>query len=387
MFSKTAARIVCVASLGLALGGLTAGAAMADVAAAPDETASAKIATTGMNAQKVTAETVDGGFVVTVSIDNDDHGWYADVESSDNVVVMLRSAEKVDGAFIANYGAVGDGEATVGVRHFYNATACDEAYTWDLVASDGEIGEPAGGSYTANSDDAELDPYLSGLWVADGDEPMVLTVSRGEDRGWDVAVINAQDEDGYVFKTTVYNDCVQVALVYDKGKFFELPADGAATGEGLGEAAIAGSTGSFMFTVADGDDDALNLVWSDEQNPAGDVIFERVLAIDLGNSELYTRQDVSDAAELVEEEFATWEGCQLYNIRYAGDECNTPDNVAWMNELAEGQDFVECIEFLSDFHSPVEGGGAWEADADYLDWQWWLARPEGGAWQLLTWGY
>ena len=24
---------------------------------------------------------------------------------------------------------------------------------------------------------------------------------------------------------------------------------------------------------------------------------------------------------------------------------------------------------------------------EYTDWQWWLARSEGGDWELLTWGY
>ena len=30
---------------------------------------------------------------------------------------------------------------------------------------------------------------------------------------------------------------------------------------------------------------------------------------------------------------------------------------------------------------------AWDADTEYEGWQWWLARSEGGAWTLLTWGY
>jgi D-alanyl-D-alanine carboxypeptidase len=45
------------------------------------------------------------------------------------------------------------------------------------------------------------------------------------------------------------------------------------------------------------------------------------------------------------------------------------------------------ISFYTDFHSPVEGGGAWEPDTEYNDDEWWLARTEGGAWELLTWGY
>ena len=67
--------------------------------------------------------------------------------------------------------------------------------------------------------------------------------------------------------------------------------------------------------------------------------------------------------------------------------CNTTGNIQWMNSLAEDGSFTQVAEFLSDFHSPVEGGGAWEADMEYTDWQWWLAREEGGDWQLMTWGY
>ena len=63
----------------------------------------------------------------------------------------------------------------------------------------------------------------------------------------------------------------------------------------------------------------------------------------------------------------------------------------WMNELEEANDaketFTQCIMFTSSFHSPVKGGGAWEADEEYTDWQWWLGRADGGEWKLMTWGY
>ena len=62
-----------------------------------------------------------------------------------------------------------------------------------------------------------------------------------------------------------------------------------------------------------------------------------------------------------------------------------------MNELeaANGAEetFTQCILFESSFHSPVDGGGAWYADQEYTGWQWWLARPEAGAWKLMTWGF
>ncbi len=77
----------------------------------------------------------------------------------------------------------------------------------------------------------------------------------------------------------------------------------------------------------------------------------------------------------------------MHAIRFAGDECNSSENVSWMNSLGDGQTFSQGIEFVSEFHSPAEGGGAWEPDTEYTGWQWWLARPEGGSWELMTWGY
>ena len=109
--------------------------------------------------------------------------------------------------------------------------------------------------------------------------------------------------------------------------------------------------------------------------------------VDYGNSDLYTQEDMKTAISLIRDEFGGWDGCALHSIRYAGDDCNTPENIQWVNELKEGQDYTQCIEFLTDFHSPVEGGGAWEPDEEYADYQWWLARTEGGDWELLTWGY
>ena len=48
--------------------------------------------------------------------------------------------------------------------------------------------------------------------------------------------------------------------------------------------------------------------------------------------------------------------------------------------------FTQCIAFESSFRSPKKGGGAWEANEEYT-WSWWLARSEGGEWNLMTWGY
>ena len=114
---------------------------------------------------------------------------------------------------------------------------------------------------------------------------------------------------------------------------------------------------------------------------------EEPVSIDYGRSYLFTEREMDHAIALILDEFDTWDGCEMHSIRYAGDECNSRRNVRWLNSLDGGRRFTECIAFLSDFHSPVEGGGAWEPDYEYTDWQWWLARTEDGEWELVSWGY
>lgn len=122
-----------------------------------------------------------------------------------------------------------------------------------------------------------------------------------------------------------------------------------------------------------------------EEYLAGTVAPE--VTIDCGGSALYTEDELYDAALLVKCKFASFALCELHSLRYAGDACNSAENVAWLNELDEGANYTQVAAFLSDFHSPVEPYGAWEADTEYTDYQWWLARGADGGWQLLSWGY
>lgn len=117
-----------------------------------------------------------------------------------------------------------------------------------------------------------------------------------------------------------------------------------------------------------------------------------LVEIDYGKSELYTEEEIDAAIEVIHQEFDTWEGCTLKEIRFAGDEVNTKENVRWLNEIAKEKpdgDYTQCIEFTTDFHSPEksEEASAWEPDTDYTDYQWWLGRADGSDWTLITWGY
>ena len=113
--------------------------------------------------------------------------------------------------------------------------------------------------------------------------------------------------------------------------------------------------------------------------------------IDYGKSDLYTQEDMDEAIGLIMKEISSWKGCELHSIAYSSDGENSEENVAWMNDLKEEGDteknFTECIMFKSSFRSPKKGGGAWIANREYTDWQWWLARTDGGEWKMMTWGY
>ncbi|MCR5775167.1 MAG: hypothetical protein K6G42_08810 [Lachnospiraceae bacterium] len=113
--------------------------------------------------------------------------------------------------------------------------------------------------------------------------------------------------------------------------------------------------------------------------------------IDYGESSLYSEEDMNAAIDVIKTEFGTWDGCELHSISYAGDDKCNEENIAWMNELEAANDaqetFTQCIMFVSNFHSPKEGGGAWEADQEYTDYEWWLARQDNGDWKLMTSGY
>ncbi len=116
-------------------------------------------------------------------------------------------------------------------------------------------------------------------------------------------------------------------------------------------------------------------------------VTETDVNIDYGSSSIFTQEELEEAAVQIKCKFASWKGCELHSLRYAGDECSSEENIQWMNELGDGQNYIQCVEFLMDFHTPSESDDAWDLDAEYTDYQWWLARTEDGGWDVLSWGY
>lgn len=155
--------------------------------------------------------------------------------------------------------------------------------------------------------------------------------------------------------------------------------------------------GSYRYLAPLGQDIYLMIVAAGEPDP--DAIFARFTAepeenffteelkLDFGSSELFSPEELEAAAGYITSEIGSWEGCELHSLRYAGDMSNTEENIQWLNSLSNGMGYTKVAEFLCNFHSPVEGGGAWEPDTEYEDYQFWLGRTQEGGWDIVTYGY
>ena len=110
--------------------------------------------------------------------------------------------------------------------------------------------------------------------------------------------------------------------------------------------------------------------------------------IDYGNSKIYTQDDLKAAVIQIECKFASYDGCELRRIRYAGDKAVTDEKRQAINKKNPGNKYTQFAEFLMDFHSPENNGKTTLAsNHDYTDYQWWLARTADGGWEIVDFGY
>lgn len=108
--------------------------------------------------------------------------------------------------------------------------------------------------------------------------------------------------------------------------------------------------------------------------------------LEYGESNMYSNEDIESAAKVVVEKFNTFHGCVLYSLEYAGDE-KCENELSYVNSLKDdGEEFVDCLVFYSEFRSPIKGGGAWSPN-DIYTWDWYLGREKDGEWVLVTFGY
>lgn len=110
---------------------------------------------------------------------------------------------------------------------------------------------------------------------------------------------------------------------------------------------------------------------------------ENLTVIDI-DSEIYSQEDYLAAVQAVKTGFRDFQGCTLTEISYAGDETVQKEQ-AYI--LGSG-DYDEGIVLLSSFTVDEHGGdGSLEPNSTYTRWGWYLARKNGGKWNIVTCGY
>ena len=229
----------------------------------------------GADAQDLSVNTLieDGSFIIQLDVDENDDGWRASDMAQDESVVKLYDADILENTFVARYDPVGDGDVTVGIYHYINDFACDQAMTWDLHVEGGAVREVLGGSHTASPDEAEQSPVLVGEWQEKDTQFTSMTITKNPELGWDVEIAAPLTHGAYLFRATVYYDCELDQFVYADGCYWDVPiTDGEAEVE-LGEPKVQGTNG--CLTLA-GSEAAPELTWYDDQTPEQTVAFEKV---------------------------------------------------------------------------------------------------------------
>ena len=212
----------------------------------------------------------EGEFIIQLDVSDGDLMWEAYDMEQDDSVVQLAYADVLEDTFVARYSPVGDGDVTMGIRHMAGP-ACDQYMTWDLHVEGGAVQEVLGGSHAKAPADEEIDPYLIGSWVEQETQFATMTIEKNPTRGWDLTVVSPVSHGAYVFTASVLFDCELNSLVYNKGKFWDISGD-YEEGAELGEAAMAGTIGSFAVA---GDEDNLTLEWYDTDRAEEAVLFVR----------------------------------------------------------------------------------------------------------------
>ena len=102
------------------------------------------------------------------------------------------------------------------------------------------------------------------------------------------------------------------------------------------------------------------------------------------DSSRYSQADIADAIDVIKKEFrASWRGCTLTEISYAGDD-RTDAHQSWADR--NGAD--EVIVLTSSFDVDHTGGdGSLNPNSTYRNWMWILVRKAGGGWEHVDHGY
>ncbi len=222
---------------------------------------------------------------------------------------------------------------------------------------------------------------IAGVWVweraelvcePDGEDACTVQISWGGS-AWEMA--------SWVYRDVRYDAQANAFVCEGKGvkQYITFSEDGASD-----KTETVYEDGSARFYRSDEG----KLVWENlTETEEAPISFEYLAGI--ATSFIFTDEDMNEAMELILKQFEGFEGCELHRLSYTSDEYNTAENAAWLSSLCEGAAFRDVMLFTCDFHSPSDPDSqtSLNLDEEYTDYQWWLAREEGGSWQLVSWGY
>ncbi len=106
------------------------------------------------------------------------------------------------------------------------------------------------------------------------------------------------------------------------------------------------------------------------------------VSLKLGESDLFTEDDIKSAMECVVEDFKSLQRCKLFSLTYPGDAKSLREKEY---QIKNGPQYDEYIVIHSVFLPPISGGGAWQKGL--YTWDWILGRNDGGAWTVISKGY
>lgn len=111
--------------------------------------------------------------------------------------------------------------------------------------------------------------------------------------------------------------------------------------------------------------------------------FFRKPTIEAFSSDIYTQEDYDAAVKVVRQQYNSLTSPTLLKIGYSGDEWTSSQQ----EYILHFGDYTEGIVLYSDFHIPKYFRNSWDAGETYYNWQWYLARKDGGDWIVVTSGY
>ena len=111
------------------------------------------------------------------------------------------------------------------------------------------------------------------------------------------------------------------------------------------------------------------------------------VVIDLGESAVFSEEELKEAVVQIKCKFAFFAGCELIGIRYAGDDAFGEDELERANSLEGGGEYTAGALFNMDFVTAADCDRSLDPDTEYNDYKWCLARTADGGWEIVDQGY